>query len=580
MPKSYLKPSLTFLLVFSILSVYAQTLQVSNKAPQPGETVLVTFYPRIDQDSTAVILWAYAMEENGTFRILLKSMQYQGGKHQLPLKVGDQWASAELYVLSKDLAPQEQTLKIKDASGRARRNSHNLELRWRPGLIRKALEAYPENHAAYRWRWEGLFSSGNNFAKAWVLKELGELDQQGLTSEEYLYSRVAGLYMLDSTQACAAALKEFWTQYPMSSYWYDLRMLLEGQSVGHTFASEPIPGLGTQLMTWAAEIPESPLAQSILHYFREGNRLSHPETVRKIVEAALLHPVRPLYELHMYQALALTERTAKRRALYTAYNLVRQEFILDQALSLDRKELEEFFWVLAREFLLLEEYSWAQLMLNHLAQTAAAQPEYHMLSAKALLGLTQHQAAVDAYFRAYLAGNASAFQEARMVFDTHLATATTTFDQYRLSFALKLLRMPNGLKAPAIPNRSVQGNRLTWSELKGQPTVLGFFIGSRAQEKELLSSFVTMSQQLTNCHALAVTYLEEEKLKQILGEIPTEPHLLPLAESTFVSWSITNTPVYAIVDATGNIRLSFIESKLLSQEDIPLIVKALQKVGE
>ncbi|MEL6535135.1 MAG: hypothetical protein AAFQ98_06970 [Bacteroidota bacterium] len=585
MPKYLLPIGLTLVLLGSTLSASAQRFQISDKHPAVGDTLRLTYQNKIDSVS-GVLLWAYLVKEDGTYQSIRRTFHPKGESFELALLIEEGWAALELYTLENGTTQTGlKEVRVRDQAGHIARNGFALALKNRPNYyIRSARKAHPDNYAAYRWRWQGLYFNSVSYAEEIIRDELSDLAALGEKTEEFYYTRVAGMYMLNNLPACQQALDEFWSEYPLSPYWAELRLLLENQTPDFTFENKPIPGLAEKLMAWAMEEPTSPLAQSLLPKMIDEKQGMDLSTIRSTVQAGMERPLIARYWLHTFLAMTEENSQTKRLELYKAFNSLVQQNHLEFAVIAPASDTKELLLILAREFLSIQDYSSTLRMLQVLAKSDAPQySEYHFLMARAMAGQEKHQAAVEAYFRAYLAGNSSAFQEAKSVFNNHLATEEFVFDQFRLSFATQSLAIPTPVPAKLLPNKTLKGEWFTWNELQGKIVVLAFLAGENAQEKELIATTATLANALDPKESLflVVTKLDQDQLKFIMGRvIPEQPDIMADANSTFSTWKVGYKPVYAVVDSQGMIRISFIESKLLSHEDIPLIVRALQRLDK
>ena len=129
-----------------------------------------------------------------------------------------------------------------------------------------------------------------------------------------------------------------------------------------------------------------------------------------------------------------------------------------------------------------------------------------------------------------------------------------------------ITRFPERKEAPAFSLKSLGGNTVTLSDLRGKPTIL-FFWGSWCtackEDMALLQKFADGKKDQITIFTIAVDGEREKRVRGIIKDNKvTLPVLLVLKENVIKNYGINAIPVTYLISAEG-----YMAGKILGQRD-------------
>ncbi|MEL6537081.1 MAG: hypothetical protein AAFQ98_16790, partial [Bacteroidota bacterium] len=318
-----LKPILFLLALALGHTSWAQVVSVSNTQPLRGEKVQITYDPVPEAAfslTDPVFVYYRVMEESGQDYKDVLRLQRAEGKLVGELTMPDQASVIRLSFVSNGDWDREQSqlLQIVDADGNFYRNGYGESVYSDNEAYQKELDAYPDNYAIYRARWQILAASQPEEGPETIRKEWRKIERKGTRNAEYYHAKVSAHASLGEFETAIEGLGEMMDQFPASPWIGDafsfLRYQLFSKQAG------PQPELDERVKEFTRMHPGSEMAKDQIGSFVLGAEIEDTELVASIAQAWIeKDPTLPM--MHLAAARVAESREEKLAHLNQASNL-------------------------------------------------------------------------------------------------------------------------------------------------------------------------------------------------------------------------------------------------------------------
>ena len=570
--------SLLLLLLLPFFS-FAQNAKVSNDYPQRGETIQIFYTPnsasKFTLDDEVYASMTIQNEDYSTPNEVIK-MQREKERFSLEYKVGSTQSAIQIYFKTQEGYDRESTLmvQVKKSDGNYYRNGLLPSLFDNPENYIKELEAFPDNYAVYRSRWQLLPYTNKDSAQTIINQEIKRLQKKGKKNEAYYYALVCGQSQQGNFDEARQFFSSFLQKFPQSHLIEQAHSYYQYQLFANSAKDTIFPQI---VLEFIQKYPQTELAkEQIMALYDKEGQIKNTEALSAIVHYWLeKEPDNAM--LYYHHANTLTSISDKLVYLNKALNtFLDGDFIVKKGYTWN-SSLPYSMYRLAKAFRALDAPGQALGIANLIEENYPEKEGYFVMQkGRILQDLHRYREALETYLIAADMGENAGNDSARSVFTKQGFYGD--FEEYAQDYRKKQFYSEKVAPAPLFEAVDLQGNSYKLEELKGKVVVLNFwFIGCAPCRIEMpgLNEMVKEYKD-KDVVFLAFALDSKESLEEFLTKTEFAYQIIPSATSIANLYEAEGFPTHIVIDKKGNIRSVLVGGSEDRHKSIkPLIDRAL-----